>query len=162
LVLNYVGTVFGAWPTVKFKVLCRIARLQCAQPESGESRGLDSRTASWVLALSPNGKRLAVIRSPGSPLEILSLKGELLQQIKIPEWSNSGPVKWAADGKGLFVPSTADGEASLIYVNLRGDVHVLRRNREGDYSTGAPSPDGRHIAIVGTAQSRNFWMMEKF
>jgi eukaryotic-like serine/threonine-protein kinase len=123
---------------------------------------LDPQVDSWVLALSPNGKRLAVIRSPGSPLEILSLKGELLQQIKIPEWSNSGPVKWAADGKGLFVPSTADGEASLIYVNLRGDVHVLRRNREGDYSTGAPSPDGKHIAIVGTAQSRNFWMMEKF
>lgn len=123
---------------------------------------LDPQVDSWVWALSPNGKRLAVIRSPGSPLEILSSKGELLQQIKIPEWSNSGPVKWAADGKGLFVPSTAHGEASLIYVNLRGDVHVLRRNREGDYSTGAPSPDGRYIAIVGTAQSRNFWMMEKF
>lgn len=51
LVLNYVGTVFSAWPTVKFKVLRRIARLQCAQLESGESRGLDSRTARGAASL---------------------------------------------------------------------------------------------------------------
>ncbi len=86
----------------------------------------------------------------------------VLQQVTIPEWSNSGPVKWAADGKGLFVPSVAHGEASLLYVNVQGDVRVVRRNREGDYRTGAPPPDGRLIAIVGTAHSRNSWMMEKF
>ncbi len=62
----------------------------------------------------------------------------VLQQVTIPEWSNSGPVKWAADGKGLFVPSVAHGEASLLYVNVQGDVRVVRRNREGDYRTGAP------------------------
>ena len=123
---------------------------------------LDPKVESWVAALSPEGKRLAVIRSPGSPLEILSLKGKQLQQIIVPEWSNSGPIKWSADGRGLFVPSVAHGEASLLHVNLQGEIHVLRRNPDGDYSAGAPSPDGKHIVVVGTEHHRNFWMMEKF
>jgi len=38
---------------------------------------------------------------------------------------------------------------------------VLRRNSDGDYSTGAPSPDGKHIVVVGTEHHRNFWMMEQ-
>ncbi len=95
-------------------------------------------------------------------MEILSLKGKQLNQIIVPEWSNSGPIKWSTDGRGLFVPSVAHGEASLLHVNLQGEIHVLRRNPDGDYSTGAPSPDGKHIVVVGTEHHRYFWMMEQF
>jgi eukaryotic-like serine/threonine-protein kinase len=116
----------------------------------------------WALALSRDAKRFAVIRGPGNPLEIRSLKGEVLQEIKIPEWRSAGPIEWAANGKGLFVPSlTLDG-ASLLYVRLRGEVHVIRENRGGNYSPGLPSPDGRHIATVGTEKKSNMWMMENF
>jgi len=116
----------------------------------------------WVLALSPDGKRLAVIRGSGNPLQILSLQGEVLQEIKSPEWRAAGPIEWAADGKGLFVPSLALGGASLLYVSLQGEVHVIRENRGGNYSPGLPSPDGRHIAMVGTATNSNMWLMEDF
>lgn len=116
----------------------------------------------WALALSPEGKRFAVIRGPGAPLQILSLKSEVLQEIKIPEWSPAGPIEWAADGKGLYVPSLTLGGASLLYVNLQGEVHVIRENRGGNYSPGLPSPDGRHIAMVGTATNSNMWLMENF
>ncbi len=116
----------------------------------------------WALALSPDGKRLAVIRGPGNPLQILSLHGDVLQEIKMPEWRAAGPIEWAADGKGLFVPSLAPGGASLLYVSLQGEVHIIRENRGGNYSPGLPSPDGRHIAIVGTATNSNMWLMENF
>jgi hypothetical protein len=47
-------------------------------------------------------------------------------------------------------------------IELQGEIHVLRRNPDGDYSTGAPSPDGKHIVVVGTEHHRNSWMMEQF
>jgi Tol biopolymer transport system component len=115
-----------------------------------------------TLALSPDGKRFAVIRGPGSPLEILSLEGEVLQKIKTPDWRLAGPIEWSADGHGVFVPSLTVGGASLLYLNLRGEVHFIRENRGGTYSAGLPSPDGRHIAIVATAKNGNMWLMENF
>jgi Tol biopolymer transport system component len=116
----------------------------------------------WTVALSPDGKRLAVIRGSGNPLQLLSLKGEVLKEIKIAEWRAAGPIEWATDGKGLFVPSLTPGGASLLYVSLQGEVHVVRENRGGNYSPGLPSPDGRHIAMVGTATNGNMWLMEDF
>ena len=96
------------------------------------------------------------------PLQILSLKGEVLQKIKILEWSKSAPIEWAADGKALFVPIVSPGGAKLVHVNLRGDVHLIRENVGGDYTAGVPSPDGRHLAIESTADNKNIWMMENF
>ena len=65
----------------------------------------------WVIALSPDGERFGMIRGPGDPLQIFSLKGTLLEQIKIPEWRSAGPMEWAAGGKGLFVPTLVPGGA---------------------------------------------------
>ena len=116
----------------------------------------------WTLALSPDGKRFAVVRGPGNPVEILSLSGEVLQKIKIPEWRHAGPIEWSPDMKGLFVPTLSLGGATLLYVSLRGEVHVLRKNHGRDYCPGLPSPDGRHIAIVDRATNSNIFLMENF
>jgi Tol biopolymer transport system component len=118
--------------------------------------------SDWALALSPDGKWFALIEGPGSPLEILSLQGEVLQKIKIPEWRPAGPIEWSADGNGLFVPTLTVGGASLLYVSRRGEVHVIRENRGGNYCPGLPSPDGRHVAMVATAKNSNMWLMENF
>jgi Tol biopolymer transport system component len=136
-------------------------------PEKGRGAeltriALDPNVTNWTLGLSSDGKRFAVIRGPGMPLQILSLKGYVLQEIKIPEWSNSGPIAWAGDGKALFVPVIARGGAKLVHVNLRGQVDLIRENPTGNYTSGVPSPDGRHLAIEGTADSRNIWTMENF
>jgi Tol biopolymer transport system component len=96
------------------------------------------------------------------PLQILSLKGEVLQKIKIPEWSKSAPIEWATDGQAIFIPIISAGGANLLQVNLRGDVHLIRENFGGDYTAGVPSPDGRHLAIESTADNKNIWMMENF
>jgi hypothetical protein len=96
------------------------------------------------------------------PLQILSLKGGVLQTIKIPEWSKSSPIEWAADGKGLFVPLVSPGGAKLVHINLGGDAHLIRDNFGGDFTAGVPSPDGRHLAIETTADNKNVWMMENF
>jgi len=136
-------------------------------PERGRGREvarivLDPNVNDWTMALSPDGKDFAVISRSGAPLQILSIQGAVLQEIKIPEWSNSGPIVWAADGKAVFVPVVDPEGAKLLNVSLRGDVHTIRVNRGGNYTSGVPSPDGRHLAIESTADNRNIWMMENF
>jgi len=95
-------------------------------------------------------------------LQILWIKGAVLQEIKIPEWSSSGPIEWTADGKAVFVPVVDPEGAKLLNVSLHGDLHTIRVNRGGNYTAGVPSPDGRHLAIESTSDNRNIWMMENF
>ena len=136
-------------------------------PDRGRGREvarveLDPNVNDWAMALSPDGEHFAVIRRSGAPLQILTIKGALLREIKIPEWSNSGPIEWAADGKAVFVPVLDSDGAKLLNVSLRGDIRTMRVNRGGNYTAGVPSPDGRHLAIQSTADNRNIWMLEKF
>jgi eukaryotic-like serine/threonine-protein kinase len=117
---------------------------------------------AWYFTLSPNGKRVAVIRGPGAPLQILSLKGRIIQEMRIPTWDGSGPIRWAANNQSVYLPVAALGGASLLHVSLKGDVHILRTNQGRNYTSGIPSPDGRHIAMVGSTTVSNMWMMENF
>ena len=94
---------------------------------------VDPETKTGPFELSPDGSRLAVIRNTGSPLQILSIKGVVLQEIKIPTWDDSGPIRWAPDNESLYIPVAAPEGASLLRVRLRGGVHVLRTNRRTLY-----------------------------
>jgi hypothetical protein len=60
------------------------------------------------------------------------------------------------------VPAAAPSGALLLHISLAGAVHVLRTNEGGPYTSGIPSPDGRHIAIGTSVKTENVWMMENF
>jgi len=124
---------------------------------------VDPETDTGPIKLSPDGKRLAVIRNTAASLQILSLKGELLREVKIPTWDHdTGPITWAADSRSLYVPAAAPSGALLLHISLAGAVHVLRKNEGGPYTSGIPSPDGRHIAIGTSVKTENVWTMENF
>ena len=123
---------------------------------------LDSTLDSWFLDLAPDGTRLAVIRNPEAPIQILSLRGGAPRNLKLQNWNGLTTADWAPDGKGLFVSNAVAGRATLLYVDLNGRSQVLQSNY-GNYSTrGVPSPDGRHIALLNWALDGNIWMMEHF
>jgi Tol biopolymer transport system component len=71
-------------------------------------------------------------------------------------------VDWAADGKGLFVSTSVQGGAELLYVALHGGTQVLWRTHGGSQIPVRPSPDGRHLAIQAWTVDCNLWMMENF
>src|SRR6266705_1940636 len=48
------------------------------------------------------------------------------------------------------------------YVDLQGNAQVLWENHEGFFTEGLPSPDGRHLAIMGSTVDGNMWMLENF
>jgi len=111
--------------------------------------------------LSPEGTRYAAIASTGGLINIFSLRGEGTQVIKLKNWSNPlQTLYWAADGKGFFVISSVGSDASLLYVDLRGNARKLRDHVAlGDSPA---SPDGRHLAFMSQTTDGNIWTMENF
>jgi Tol biopolymer transport system component len=138
---------------------------------------------SWDL--SPEGTRIAVAKQAGGRFDILFLNGQQNQTIIVKGWDigigdNSHSVvrqaegvnfDWAADGRGLFTSGRRPQQSALLYVDLRGNVYVLREQKGGLSPTimgmfpgpwGVPSPDGRHLAILNWTRNSNVWMMEGF
>jgi hypothetical protein len=117
----------------------------------------------WWVDLSPDGTRLATIRGRTSPIEILSLRGQPTQPIKIKSWSHLLAFSWAMNGRSLFVVSGVRGRRTVLHVDLQGHAQVLWESSGGTGETLAiPSPDGRHLAIQNWTTDSNMWMMENF
>ncbi len=112
--------------------------------------------------LSPDGTRIAVCLSPEGAIHILSLRGQPEQEIRVKGWSNIRSLRWAADGKGLFVGSGSSGTAVLLHVDLQGNAQVLWQQPGSHWLAGVASPDGLYLAIAASGTGSNMWMMEDF
>jgi DNA-binding winged helix-turn-helix (wHTH) protein/Tol biopolymer transport system component len=126
---------------------------------------LDTRTNAWDsnhAALSPDGARIAVISSLEGTLKVVSLRGQQPQEIRLKDWSNLQTVVWDSSATGLLVSDGIQGGAALLAVDLRGNAHVLWRNHGFNLTNVRPSPDGRHLAILGSNVDNSMWMMENF
>ena len=137
---------------------------------------------SWALA--PDGKTIAIVRHPSAQIELLSLQGRAKRTIAVRDWKVGVDVplnasespgggldfEWAADGKGLFIMGRMSKQAAILFVDLKGNAHLLREDDAvrrntlpGFYGPWAvPSPDGRYLAIVKRTFEQNAWMMENF
>jgi len=126
---------------------------------------LNTSTNSWDVnhaALSPDGAHLAVISNLEGTLEVVSLRGRPPQEIRLKDWSNLQTVVWDANGTGLLVSDGIQGGAVLLGVDLQGHARVLWRNHGFNLTNVRPSPDGRHLAILGSSVDNSMWMMENF
>ena len=112
--------------------------------------------------ISPDGTRLAIARSPESPLEIYSLHGQLVHTIPSRSVGELLMLVWSADQKGLFVTRKAQNGNELLHLDFQGNVTSLRRCIGVETCFGFSSPDGRHLAIGDRNQSNNIWLMENF
>ena len=72
-------------------------------------------------------------------------------------------LDWAIDGKGFFVGGTTPGGV-LLFVDMNGQADVLwkRETLWDNGLRGLPSPDGRHVAMLGWTMNSNVWMLENF
>jgi serine/threonine protein kinase/dipeptidyl aminopeptidase/acylaminoacyl peptidase len=138
---------------------------------------------NYAWDLSPDGTRIAVAKQPSRQFDIIFLNGRAPQRIRVKGWDfgirsrianargEEVDFAWAADGKGLFTPSRTEQKFVLLYVDLQGNAHVVREQNGGINPTmgagffgpwGVPSPDGRHLAMLGWTRNSNVWMMENF
>jgi hypothetical protein len=114
------------------------------------------------VSLSPDGTRIAVIRSPKGPIDILSLRGQASRDIALKGWNNLQSLSWDARGTGLFVSNGIQRGVVLLHVDLQGNVNVLWRNQGYNSTNALQSPDGRHLALLGSTWDGNIWMLEGF
>ena len=108
--------------------------------------------------LSPDGTRIALAQNTNR-VKILSLQGELLREIEVKDWRGINNPTWTSDGNALIVSA---GRSALLRISLDGRVQRLPGSDGLNAITASPSPDGRHVAIMGDGMSRNIWLMENF
>jgi Tol biopolymer transport system component len=116
-----------------------------------------------LCGLSPDGSRLALARRPAGPIEVYSLRSQQTLTIPTAGLGPLGVIKWAADGKGLFVSTYKQRTQEVLHLDLRGKATVIWKCNQSWGVCGAnPSPDGRHVGIRDMEQNANISMMENF
>ena len=123
---------------------------------------LDSFLIGVICQVSPDGERLAIARSSQGPIEIYTLRGQLIGKVPTHSPFKLVWLTWAADQKGLFITAKGGNGDELSYADLRGNSNSLRRCVGDNNCFGFPSPDGRHLAITDRNHSTSMWMMENF
>ena len=113
--------------------------------------------------LSPDGSQIAEAIPGENRIRLLPVRGGQPRDIVINGWSdfNAGP-DWAPDGKGFYVSSWSPKGATLLHVDLKGNVNALWEQKGSWQTWGVPSPDGHHLAILGFTVDSNVWMTENF
>jgi serine/threonine protein kinase/Tol biopolymer transport system component len=120
--------------------------------------------SNYIWDLSPDGSSIAIVQESEGRISILSLSGRAPLEIQPNGWRTAKSLDWTADGKALLISSRIQGELALLLVNLQGNVRVLWRALAGrdEATVGVPSPDGRHLAMLGWSESGNIWMLQNF
>jgi Tol biopolymer transport system component len=121
--------------------------------------------------LSPDGSRLAYAQYDlrEGRIQILPLAGGEAHEVYVKGRSSFVSLNWAADGKGLLigvqVGTLIASGSPLLYVDLEGRAEDLWQQAPGGVwwgTWGVPSPDGRHLALLGYGFDSNVWMLENF
>jgi hypothetical protein len=60
----------------------------------------------------------------------------------------------------LLLPHGA--RVTLLYIDLNGHASAVWEQKGGVQTWGVPSPDARHLAILGYTVDSNVWMLENF
>jgi hypothetical protein len=121
-----------------------------------------SPKSEYLWDLSPNASSIAIVKRSGGQLRILWFNGRALQVVGPKGWNIADSLDWTADGKALLISSRIQGQLALLHVDLQGNARVLSRPGGEETTIGIPSPDGRHLAILGWTENGNIWMMENF
>jgi len=125
--------------------------------------------------VSPDGSNLAFIRGDAQKkafqIQIRPVAGGTGRELNISGWDNAPFIRWAADGKGWYVTASSAPDAghaitssasawTLLKVDLTGKTQPLIQG--STWADAIPSPDGRHVAMMGRLLARNVWMLENF
>jgi hypothetical protein len=112
--------------------------------------------------LSPNGQHVAVLEGLSGRIQIVSLSGEPVREIKVKGMTTTSFIDWAADGKAVFVSRPTRRGFELVRVDLLGNIQVLWEETGGLGTAALASPDGKYLAIRGWSVTSNYWMTTNF
>jgi len=117
--------------------------------------------------LSPDGSQIAIHKRTERPIQLIPLVGGAAKQLDTTGWNSIENLHWAADGKGFYAASRTADSSVLLYLDMQGTSRVVweQKGTMGNLqpgTSGIPSPDGRHLAMMGYAYNANMWTLEDF
>jgi len=118
--------------------------------------------ADYNWSVSPDGTRIGIVKIGGNHIYVLPLDGTEMRDLTVSGWNGLTTFDWAASGKGFFSSNSTGLGATLLFVDLMGKAHSLLQQKSSSLTWGVPSPDGRHLAVLGQEFSGNMWMIENF
>jgi hypothetical protein len=111
-----------------------------------------------------DGSQVAIFKSEWSSGQIRFFRlgsGEA-RTVTVEGYVNLTSLDWAPDSKSLFVGTWGPGGAVLLHVDVTGTAQALWQQAGPGQIWGIPSPDGRHVAIGGSSEDANIWMIDDF
>jgi len=163
----------GARCTVSPVQLCAIAERSAngrqlvfttIDPSNGRGRELiriDVEPAAdhrW--ALSPDGRRIAVLDARRSRVRVVSPSGEPIHDIELGGDHELGYVSFRSDSLGVIVPAVNAKDARLLSLDFQGKTQVLWQQAGAVDLSGLPSRDGRHVAVWVRSRAASLWLAE--
>ena len=115
---------------------------------------------SWQL--SPDGSWIGIVKRHGHQIRLVPLRGGPMRTIIVRGHPDLQEVNWATDSQSMFVSSVEPGAAALLHVGLNGDARPVWQQPQPKLIWGFPSPDGRHLAILGASSDANVWLISNF
>jgi len=115
---------------------------------------------SWQL--SPDGSQIAIVKGHGNQIRLVPLAGGPTRTITTRGHSNLIDLNWAIDSQSMFVSTLELAGANLLHVDLNGEIHPVWQQSQATETLGFPSPDGRHLAILGSNAESNVWLINNF
>jgi Tol biopolymer transport system component/DNA-binding winged helix-turn-helix (wHTH) protein len=129
----------------------------------------DDLPYAYNWSLSPDGSTLAIAKagkldlSVKPDIRLLSLTDHSERTIRLKEWPKVSSIDWAADGRSLWVSTSANtGTNALLNVDLQGRARPVWEQTKMEVGWAIPSPDGRYLALWQASGDSNVWMIENF
>jgi Tol biopolymer transport system component len=117
--------------------------------------------------LSPDGSQIAIHKCTEGPIQLIPLVDGAAKQLDTTGWNSIENLHWAADGKGFYAASRTVDSSVLLFLDMQGTARVVwkQKGTMGNLqagTSGIPSPDGRHLAMMGYTYNANMWTLEDF
>jgi serine/threonine protein kinase len=119
-------------------------------------------SGQYVWDLSPDGATIVVLKRSEARISLLPVRGGNSKEIRLNGVNTADSVVWMQNGKGLLVSSLITGASVVLHIDLVGNSNLLWKQDGGLGTYGIPSPDGRHLALLGWTLNSNIWEMENF
>jgi len=124
--------------------------------------------AAYAWTLSADGSQVGILRNEWNTNQIrfFQVHGGGTRTITVKGYANLQSLDWAPDSKSVFVGTCGPHGCTLLHIDLGGNVQPIWQHPQPShtwsYTWGIPSPDGRHLTMLGTSSEANVWMIDDF